>query len=431
MILPSIDLQGGNAVQLVGGKKLAIDAGDPAPIRARFSIAGEIALVDLDAALGRGNNQDIIFQLLREGPARVGGGIRDVQTALRYLDAGATKVVIGTKATPDFLQKLPRDRVCVALDAVDGEVVVDGWRTRTGDSIEERLQRLLPYAGSFLITFVEKEGRLGGTDLGRAQMLVRAAQGAEIVVAGGVTAAHEVAALDQMGASAQIGMSLYSGTLHLADAITAPVAAQLGDAPWPTLVVDERGFALGLVYSSSRSVRAAIDEGRGIYESRKRGLWRKGESSGNVQELLRVEADCDRDALRFTVRQKGNAFCHRGSYTCFGPAQGLSALERLTCARREDAPPESYTARLFQEGGLLQAKLQEEARELAEALAPADVADEAADLLYFTAVKLAASGVRWSEVERVLDRRALRVSRRPGDAKPSARNDVESFGGKS
>ena len=118
MIVPSIDLQGGNAVQLVGGKALAIDAGDPRPIAERFRRVGEIAVVDLDAALGRGNNREVMQELVKIAPCRIGGGIRDVDAALSWLDAGATKVVLGTAARPDVLRHLPRDRVVVALDAV-------------------------------------------------------------------------------------------------------------------------------------------------------------------------------------------------------------------------------------------------------------------------------------------------------------------------
>ena len=127
MIIPSIDLQSGNAVQLIGGKEKELDAGDPRPIAELFGRVGEIAVIDLDAALGTGNNRDTILDLLGRAPCRVGGGIRDVDTARFWLDAGARKIILGTAARPDILEQLPRERVIAALDAVDGEVVEEGW----------------------------------------------------------------------------------------------------------------------------------------------------------------------------------------------------------------------------------------------------------------------------------------------------------------
>ncbi|HEX6011451.1 MAG TPA: HisA/HisF-related TIM barrel protein, partial [Geminicoccaceae bacterium] len=101
MIVPSIDLQGGQAVQLVGGAVKAIDAGDPIPIAERFSLAGEIAVIDLDAAMRAGNNAHLVERLVSRFACRVGGGIRDVEAAVRWLDLGARKVILGTAATPE------------------------------------------------------------------------------------------------------------------------------------------------------------------------------------------------------------------------------------------------------------------------------------------------------------------------------------------
>ena len=185
MIVPSVDLMNGQAVQLVGGREKVIDAGDPRPIAERFAIAGEIAVVDLDAALGRGSNAEVIRELLRLAPCRVGGGIRSAAAALEWLDAGATKVVLGTAAVPEVLKELPRDRVIAALDAVDGEVVVEGWQTRTGRSVTEQMRILGEYVGGFLVTFVEREGRMQGSDLQRAGELRGIAGAAALTVAGG------------------------------------------------------------------------------------------------------------------------------------------------------------------------------------------------------------------------------------------------------
>lgn len=417
MIIPSIDLMNGQTVQLVGGKEKALDAGDPRPIAQKFALAGDIAVVDLDAALGRGSNADLIKTLLPLAPCRVGGGIRSVEAAIDWLDAGATHVVLGTAAKPELLRQLPRERVIAALDAVHGEVVVEGWQTRTGLSAPDRMRELAPLVGGFLVTFVEREGRLGGTDLDFARQLRDAAGDCRLTVAGGVTTVDEIAQLDRLGIDAQVGMALYTGRMHLADAIAAPLTSDRPDGLWPTVVCDERGVALGLAYSNAESLRVAVDEQAGVYHSRTRGLWRKGAMSGAVQRLSRIDLDCDRDALRFTVAQAEPGFCHQNTWTCWGDDRGLGHLARLMAQRRTTAPPGSYTRRLLDDPALLAAKLQEEARELAAAQTPDEVCWEAADMFYFTLVAVAQAGVPLADVERHLDRRALKVTRRRGDAK--------------
>ena len=133
MIIPSIDLMGGEAVQLIGGEQLAIAAGDPRPLLDRFSLAGEVAVIDLDAARGEGSNAELIRELCQRARVRVGGGIRSAETARQWLDAGASKVILGTAASPELLRALPRERTIVALDSRDGDVVTHGWRRRTGE----------------------------------------------------------------------------------------------------------------------------------------------------------------------------------------------------------------------------------------------------------------------------------------------------------
>ncbi len=438
MIVPSIDLMSGNAVQLIGGRELEIDAGDPRPIATKFGRVGEIAVIDLDAAIGGSAamgeggpvwgadarpapfgepphfNRNVILDLVKLADCRVGGGIRSVEKAIEWLDAGASKVILGTAATPEILRELPRERVIAALDADKGEVVVEGWRKGTGRGILERIGELRDYVGGFLVTFVEKEGRLGGTNLDQVAAIVEAAGSARVTIAGGVTTAEDIAALDRMGADAQIGMALYSGRLGLAEGFAAPLISDRPDGLWPTVVCDEHGQALGLAYSNAESLSVALERGVGAYWSRKRGLWVKGETSGATQELISVGADCDRDCLRFVVRQKG-PFCHLGTRTCWGQGLGIGDLERLIADRAESAPPGSYTARLFKDPNLLDKKIREEADELiAEG---ADTVAEFADLLYFSLIKLHQSGHSIEDVERLLNLRSRKVTRRPGNAK--------------
>ncbi|MFG0331706.1 MAG: phosphoribosyl-ATP diphosphatase [Phycisphaerales bacterium] len=420
MIIPSIDLIDGDAVQLIGGREKAIDAGDARPIAERFALVGEIAVIDLDAALGRGSNESTILELLELARCRVGGGVRSVDAAVRWLDAGAAQVILGTAAQPKILRELPRDRVIAALDAEDGDIVVEGWRRRTGARVEDRMRELAEYAGGFLVTLVEREGRLGGADLERAAALAEVAHsaGCRLTLAGGVTTTEEIAALDALGVDAQVGMALYSRRMNLGDAVAAPMRSDRPDSLWPTVIVDESGVALGLAYSSAESLRQAIETRTGVYFSRsRRELWTKGATSGATQDLLRVDLDCDRDALRFTVRQRGAGFCHVGTRTCWGPDRGLPALSRRLADRVRAAPAGSYTRRLLNDPALLRSKLIEESGELADASDSAAVAHEAADVLYFALVAAANAGVSLEAIESTLDRRALGVTRRPGDAK--------------
>lgn len=218
--------------------------------------------------------------------------------------------------------------------------------------------------------------------------------------------------------------------------ITTAIRSDRPDGLFPTVVTDEHGICLGLVYSNEKSIEVALQSGCGVYHSRSRnGLWIKGQDSGNTQELISIALDCDADALQFNVRQRGEGefvldqeeivhylqyvgFCHLKTSTCFGPYSGLSRLERTLQSRKGSAPAGSYTARLFNEPKLLEAKIMEEASELCEATGKKEVAAEAADLFYFALTKCLAAGVSMEDIEHNLDLKSSKVTRRKGDAKP-------------
>ena len=218
--------------------------------------------------------------------------------------------------------------------------------------------------------------------------------------------------------------------------ITTGIQSDRSDGLFPTVVTDEHGICLGLVYSSDKSIETALQSGSGVYQSRRHGLWVKGQESGNTQELVSIALDCDADALQFTVRQRGEGnhvylyydafshglqiigFCHLKTSTCFGPYSGVSRLERTLQNRKASAPTGSYTARLFSEPKLVEAKIMEEASELCEATSRQDIAAEAGDLLYFALAKCVAAGVSMEDIEHNLDLKSAKVTRRKGDAKP-------------
>lgn len=207
----------------------------------------------------------------------------------------------------------------------------------------------------------------------------------------------------------------------LGKAFAACMRTDRPDGLYTTVVCTRNNEALGLVYSSIESVIAALQCNRGVYWSRSRGgLWRKGDSSGHFQTLHRLDVDCDGDALRFTVTQRGDdveAFCHLYTLTCWGEPNGLRHLELTMKDRLKNAPEGSYTKRLFEDSELLRDKLVEEAQELSEATTKEEVAGELADVLYFAMARAIKAGVSIDDAVSVLDSRTRKVTRRKGDSK--------------
>lgn len=406
MLIPSIDLMEGRAVQLVGGREKALEVADVEGLALRFRVYGTVAVVDLDAALGTGDNLGLVTALCRLARCRVGGGIRSVERANALLRAGADSLVVGTAADPAFLSKLPRDRTWVALDHRDGLVLDRGWRHGTGERLEARLERLAPFCAGFLVTDVAREGRLGGLDR-EAFRALRAASPVPVVAAGGAVSAAEVAELDRLGVDVQAGMALYTGRLGPAEAFVACVDFAKGGGLAPCVVQDRAGRVRMLAWQTPETLASALRTGRGVYWSRSRGeAWVKGLASGNTQVLREARVDCDRDTVLFTVDQSGPT-CHTGSATCFGPADfRLGDLEAVLDGRRGGDAPGGYTARLLADPALLDAKLREETEEVIEARSrPSDLVWECADLLYFLMVRMAAGGVTLAQVQSELARR--------------------------
>lgn len=207
-----------------------------------------------------------------------------------------------------------------------------------------------------------------------------------------------------------------SSKLLVSKALASFWTSDRTDGLIPTVVTDQSEKALGLAYTSEESILEAIKTQAGVYQSRKRGLWVKGATSGDTQELVRIALDCDNDTLRFTVKQTGR-FCHLEQFGCFGELNGIAALEKTLVSRKQSAPEGSYTKRLFSDEKLLRAKIMEEAEELCDAKSAQEVAFEAADLIYFALTKAVASGVSLSDIEANLDAKSLKVKRRQGDAK--------------
>ena len=324
---------------------------------------------------------------------------------LSLLDNGAQKVVIPLARASDVVGVIPAERLVLLLDVANVSAVTD--RIRTG--VSGVLVRT-PAADSEFVSSISRF--FVGADI-YIQTISASPPSPATIRQIKNSNAVPVIPTSQLSIS-----SSDSFRLNIADAFLAPASTDRPDGLFPTIVSQHGGRALGLVYSSPESIKESILTGKGVYQSRKHGLWRKGETSGSTQEVVKIALDCDSDSLEFTVIQHGSGFCHLGRPSCFGHLAGLSALERTLQDRLESAPEGSYTRRLFNDPDLLRAKIMEEADELCRAETKEQVTFEAADLLYFALTRCVAAGVSIADIEQNLDKKAKKVTRRPGNAKP-------------
>lgn len=317
---------------------------------------------------------------------------------LKLLDAGARQVFVKPEILSEYTEYGPRVAPVVtktnALDSASehGLLLSDFDHStcetsRFLDDVKSKKVKNLfvkPVEGAILDHFVDVAAQLGATP---------------VLPATGLTTAKEA-----------------NGKLSVSKLLCTTWTSDRQDNLIPTVVTDENGIALGLVYSSEESVGEALRTQTGVYQSRKRGLWHKGASSGDTQELVRISLDCDSDALKFVVKQTGR-FCHLEQFGCFGDLKGIARLEQTLKSRKESAPEGSYTARLFSDEKLLRAKIMEEAEELCDAKDSQHIAFEAADLIYFALTKAVGAGVSLADIEKSLDAKSWKVKRRTGDAK--------------
>ena len=231
MLIPSIDLQGGRVVQLVQGEKLAIATDDLDGWIAKFSRFPKVQLIDLDAAMSRGNNDELVKTIAAQLPCRVGGGVRSVRRAEELIAAGAQAVIAGSglfrradgddpsqMIDHDFARSLAQaigtSRVIAAVDSKGGRVCIHGWKTVLPLTAVQAVQLLEGYCDEFLYTHVDREGLMQGTDMA-AITAVSKATSRKLTAAGGITTRAEIDALNAVGIDAVVGMAIYTGTLAL------------------------------------------------------------------------------------------------------------------------------------------------------------------------------------------------------------------------
>ena len=225
MLIPSIDLMGGKIVQLVQGEKKALEFENFSEWVERFSRYPVVQLIDLDAAMGKGANRELVADFCRRlapSAIQVGGGIRTAEDAQNIFDCGAKKVIVGSSLinngaidvafAQDLSQRFGAERLVFAVDARGGHVAIHGWKTITEVAPAAMMQQLEPFCSAFLYTHIDTEGLMKGIPLDVIREL-RGQTSRRLIAAGGIRSQEEIDQLDQMGVDAVVGMAIYSGLL--------------------------------------------------------------------------------------------------------------------------------------------------------------------------------------------------------------------------
>ena len=228
MLIPSIDLIGGKIVQLVQGDKKALEFTNFDDWIAKFASFPLVQLIDLDAAMGKPPNSELVRRFVERLLCQVGGGIRSIEAARIALEGGARRVIVGSSLIKngaidlDFAEQLARefgpDKLVFAIDAKGGQIAIRGWKEITQITPIEMIRALEPYCCAFLYTHIDTEGLLAGLPLDPVRQL-RSATSNQLIAAGGISSIHEVEQLDRMKVDAVVGMALYLGHLTLPDTI--------------------------------------------------------------------------------------------------------------------------------------------------------------------------------------------------------------------
>jgi phosphoribosylformimino-5-aminoimidazole carboxamide ribotide isomerase len=224
VLIPSIDLMGGKIVQLVQGKKKALEFDDFEEWIERFSAFPLVQLIDLDAAIGTGNNRAILDQFLKRLPCQVGGGIRSIQSAQEILELGANRVILGSPLVRDgainvdfakeIAERVGVEKLVFAVDAQGGRVAIRGWREITDIPPVDMVRKLASWCDAFLYTHIDTEGLMKGIPIETVGEL-RNATSKQLIVAGGISSNAEIEQLHAIRVDAVVGMALYLGKLDL------------------------------------------------------------------------------------------------------------------------------------------------------------------------------------------------------------------------
>ena len=412
--IPTLDISNEKAVLVKNGKVYKI-LGD-AMEKAKFlSIHKHFQIVDIDRAIGTGNNTELIKSIVQRYPCYVGGGIRSYDDAIEFLNSSARRVIVSTNLSSEFIHSIPKERLIIDFDIdQDYKVFIKGRTEINTTNFFDLLKMYCNYVEMITITFHHTEGTCAGIPMKQIEDIKQVLEpyNIKIVVAGGISSIDEIERLKQMNVIPQFGSAFWNGLFTLGDVYSIMlnekrqskwIATEKKIILYPCIVQNINGVVLGLTYCSKESLKISVDSRIATFYSRDRDtLWIKGANSGSYHTVQYVHLNCDNTSIRMIV--DGNIFCHLDCISCFGhcdPSRGnLKSLQKIIQQSREG----SYTSDLLKSETKIKSKLLEETEELVCSKG-LEVIHETADLLYFICMFLQKNKIDITDVEQELIKR--------------------------
>jgi ATP phosphoribosyltransferase len=413
--VPTLDISNGKAVLVRNGKVYKV-FGDALEKAKFLSIHKHFQLIDVDRALGNGNNTELIKKIVQKYPCYVGGGIRTFEDAVEFLNSSAKRIIIATNLTKEFVRSIPKERLIIAFDIDQNYHVLIKGRTDVSQyKFEDVLKEFGDYVEIISVTFHHTEGLCNGIPFDQVEVIKNMVEqyNIKLSIGGGIANIIEITKLMEMNITPQFGSGFWNGLFTLGD-VYLVLLNNVKQSKWivtktgentlyPCIVQNIDGIILGLTYCNKESLKISVDTRIATFYSRDQDtLWIKGATSGNYHIVHQVHLNCDNTAIRMIV--EGKQFCHFDCISCFGhcdPSRGsLKSLQRIIQQSKEG----SYTSQLLKSETRIKSKILEEANELVCSI-DEEIVHESADLFFFISMFLEKNKVDIRDVEQELIKR--------------------------
>jgi len=366
-VMVTCDLYNGKPTLVKSGKVMEHHSNEDINKALEFiSVFPDILVVDLNGAMGEGNNRKLIKENATKYYTHCGGGLRTIEDIQDVLSASARRIVVSTNISKDFIDRIPKERLIVELSINENnQILTHGRKGFNNNNLLEVLDYLSKLGVEAIsVTFHKTEGHLSGIDrihVSNVYNILSNYKFEKIYIAGGISTIDDIKFIWSLGCIPQLGSALWKKHILVGDIYCAMLSAT-DESEIPAIIQSNDGKVKGLIYMNKQSImKTCEDRLLWRYSRRHRRIMLKGESSGNIQKILKMSVDCDSDTLLITV-DSSKPFCHTGNTSCFSLQTSIKGnlIDLMNHISHASKDPSGYSNRMIKYPGLALMKTMEE-----------------------------------------------------------------------